>query len=398
MTIKKVLPALLAMLILTTGIPAGPALADDWFADAQGYYTVYDTQGAILFMHAGEVTVDDSYISEDNKRYRIVEVDTISRKGVAAFVEQLVAEPGYTAAQTAASNLRVAIYCTHTDESYIPTDGVESEENGGILDVAQSLGAALEEQGIQTVVDDTNHMPHDAGAYRRSRQTAVELMKETAPVMLIDVHRDGVPPEEYAREVEGEPVSGVRMVVGRSNQNSQANESFAWTIKTVADELYPGLIKDIYIGKGSYNQDLMPQAVLFEMGTHTIDKELAIASTPYLAEVIAKVLGAATSQATPAPDGGETPRATGGTSTAAPRGSASPAVTSTPPSGSQTGTDTGGEGGGGAWGSIALILGVLAVLGVGYFLFFARDGGGTAGGFFRELTGTGHHRDDGGHT
>ena len=208
-----------------------------------------------------------------------------------------------------------------------------------------------------------------------------------------------MPPEEYTKELEGEPVSSVRMVVGRSNQNREANEGFAWTIKSVADEMYPGLIKDIYIGKGSYNQDLMPQAVLFEMGTHTIDKDRAISSTAYLADVIAQVLGVSTShaEATPAPSANTTPApgATGGASSAAPKGTANPVVTPTAPSGSQTGTGTGGDSSGGAWKAVAWIVGVLAVLGIGYFLIFARAGGGSAGSFFKELTGTGHHKDGG---
>lgn len=54
--------------------------------------------------------------------------------------------------------------------------------------------------------------------------------------------------------------------------------------------MYPGLIKDIFIGKGNYNQELYPQSVLLEFGTHTTDKERAIQSTQFMATVLDKVL------------------------------------------------------------------------------------------------------------
>ena len=54
--------------------------------------------------------------------------------------------------------------------------------------------------------------------------------------------------------------------------------------------MYPDLVRDIYIGKGSYNQDLSPRSVLLEFGTHTIEKERATAATEYMASAIQKTL------------------------------------------------------------------------------------------------------------
>ena len=47
-------------------------------------------------------------------------------------------------------------------------------------------------------------------------------------------------------------MSKVRLLVGKGNQNKDANLSFAKQIKAVADKMYPGLIKDIYMGKGAW--------------------------------------------------------------------------------------------------------------------------------------------------
>jgi stage II sporulation protein P len=118
---------------------------------------------------------------------------------------------------------------------------------------------------------------------------AEELLKKN-PDALLDIHRDAVPAEEYETEVDGEDVSKVRLFVGRNNQNSAENKAFAQQIKAEADKEYPGLIKDIFIGKGNYNQELYPHALLMEFGTHEIEKEKAEASTDYIAEVLDNVL------------------------------------------------------------------------------------------------------------
>ena len=82
----------------------------------------------------------------------------------------------------------------------------------------------------------------------------------------------------------------MRLLVGRSNQNSDVNRAFAKQIKAVADKQYPGLIKDIFIGKGNYNQDLSPNAILLEFGTHTLSKERVFNSTGHMAHVMSTAL------------------------------------------------------------------------------------------------------------
>ena len=90
----------------------------------------------------------------------------------------------------------------------------------------------------------------------------------------------------------------MRLLVGRSNQNSEVNRAFAKEIKAVADKKYPGLVKDIFIGKGNYNQDLSPNAILLEFGTHTISKERVLNSTDVMADVVSTTLyGAQTGSA-----------------------------------------------------------------------------------------------------
>ena len=284
-------------LALALGLPAC-ALAS--VGDTAGeIYTVFTADGATLFQIAGAVSVGDEYISAENQLYEIISVDEQHKTAVARLVgaEEMPDVSWLNAEQDAVSvyakkkKKLIALYVTHGDESYVPTDGTESEEDGGgIYDVAKQFKAELEALGITVALDTSSHLPHDGGAYRRSRQTAVRLA-EKAPDALIDIHRDGIPdPDEYTHTVAGDPVAKVRLLVGRANQNSAANRSFAKQIKAVADKMYPGLIKDIFIGKGNYNQEIMPHAILLEFGTHTISKERALASTELMANVLNKTL------------------------------------------------------------------------------------------------------------
>lgn len=284
-------------LALALGLPAC-ALAS--VGDTAGeIYTVFTEDGATLFQIAGAVSVGDEYISAENQLYEIISVDEQHKTAVARLVgaeempdvSWLNAEQDAVSVYAQAEKKLIAMYVTHGDESYVPTDGTESEEDGGgIYDVAKQFKAELEALGITVALDTSSHLPHDGGAYRRSRQTAVRLA-EKAPDALIDIHRDGIPdPDEYTHTVAGDPVAKVRLLVGRANQNSAANRSFAKQIKAVADKMYPGLIKDIFIGKGNYNQEIMPHAILLEFGTHTISKERALASTELMANVLNKTL------------------------------------------------------------------------------------------------------------
>lgn len=259
-------------------------------------YTIYDSHGEVLTHYCGECDTGDEYISGDNQHYRVVTVDEANQTAVAEHLGA-ASMPDVSwldmdaSVPVSATQRRIALYCTHSDESYVTGDGTESdEERGGIYDIAAAFAKELEALGVTVDLSEQTHHPHDAGAYRRSRQTAVELLK-SQPNAIFDIHRDGIPdPDEYASTIGGEPVSMVRLLVGKSNQNNEANLSFAKQIKAVADSMYPGLIKDIYMGKGTYNQDLAPRSVLLEFGTHTIDKDLVLAATEPLSNVVYKAL------------------------------------------------------------------------------------------------------------
>lgn len=272
------------------------------------YFTIVDENDNVLDKTSREVHPEDEFIAANNRHYRVERVEG-NKAYAKLLMENALSQPERDFANVALpvqgdnnkSNV-IAMYHTHSAESYVPTDGTDSiPGNGGIYKVGEQLAAKLREKGIEVVYDKTPHEPHDADAYRRSRRTAVELLKK-APAAIIDIHRDGVPdPDFYYDNVVGQDVTKVRLVVGRQNQNMEANLDFAKQIKAQLDEYYPGLVHGIFMAKGNYNQDLSPRSILIEVGTHTNDRKLAENGAVLFADAIPAVLGIGTTgEKTPA--------------------------------------------------------------------------------------------------
>jgi stage II sporulation protein P len=292
MTQKVIFSAVLACALAAPGLSA----ADDLRPGE--YYTLEDGAGAVILLTAFPVSAGDVYIAPDNTRYAVERLDGLTavcrREG-----RETMPEPEGERQATSAENAlmvaaeasaKIALYHTHSDESYLPSDGAESTPgNGGIHEVGQALSDQLSALGFEVMYDRENHNPHDGNAYARSRRTAAALLRGGADV-IIDVHRDAVPAEVYAAEVNGEDVARIKLVVGRSNPGMSNNLEFAKRLKAELDRNAPGLSGGIYMGKGSYNQDLSPRAILIEAGAHTNGKEEAAKGARMFADAAQAVL------------------------------------------------------------------------------------------------------------
>jgi stage II sporulation protein P len=268
----------------------------------EGEYSILvDEQGRILDMMARRIYINDEFIAADNHRYKVIRVEgnraicrEIGIEQLSRGEEQVVVPSQAVAPVQAGGTQVIGIYHSHDDESYVPTQGAESiPGRGGILKVGTAFANRLRSLGLTVIDDQTSHAPHDDAAYRRSRRTAVGLLQKGAAA-IFDLHRDGVPdPSFYRRNINDQDVTMVRLVVGRENQNMSANLDFAKRLKAAADSRYPGLIRGIFIGAGSYNQDLSPRALLMEVGTYTNTLPEAERGATLFADIVPPVLGVA---------------------------------------------------------------------------------------------------------
>jgi stage II sporulation protein P len=307
--------------------------------------TIVDENGEMLSMMARMTYVGDQLYTADGRSYRINRVD--GERAEATFLgmdPQIVAYNEFytnqvataTANNAGQNNSSIAIYHTHSAESYVPTDGKDSIPfQGGIYQIGQTMADKLQGKGVNVKYDETPHDPHDNNAYVRSRRTAARLLEEK-PAAIFDVHRDGIPdPAYYRATIDGQKVARLRLVVGRQNPRMDANMDFAKRMMAAANNMHNQVVKEIFVAKGSYNQDLAPHALLIEAGTHTNTKEEAATGVALFSEAVPTVLGLAV----------------GGTGTPAAPGGANPA-----------GSD------GGAGKALAWILGLTAVGGLGFLL------------------------------
>lgn len=279
---------------------SGRVLAGDEMAPSK-YLTLYDGDGNVLCETGFSLDIGDEYLDEDNVLWRVDQLMG-DQAAVATYVRQidlLSALEDFRAslasvplAQATGGGTQVGIYHTHSDESYVPTDGTESDPNGhgGVYLVGDALTRGLQNAGLKVNHSLANHSPHDAGAYERSRRTAMEVLRGSAAIF--DVHRDAAPPEAYLRWVGGQEVTQIMMVLGRQNPQAEANMSFAKALKAAADKVHPGLIRGILSTSGRFNQDLSSRALLLEVGAHTNRREEAEAAVSDLATVVPTVLGA----------------------------------------------------------------------------------------------------------
>ncbi|MFX4263680.1 stage II sporulation protein P [Pelotomaculum propionicicum] len=327
------------------------------------FTTILDEQGNMLSMMSRNAYVGDELYTSEGNSYRVSKVQGDTAEAVFLGMDsQIVAYNDFFSAQEVpvATNVaekkgNIAVYHSHTDESYVPSDGTETIPfKGGIYQVGKAMVDKLQGKGVTVNYDQTAHDPHDNNAYVRSRRTAANLMKSN-PAAIFDVHRDGVPdPAYYRAEVSGKDVAKLRLVVGRQNPRMDSNMDFAKRMMAAANNLHPKVVKEIFVAKGDYNQDLSPTALLIEAGTHTNSKEQAEKGVAFFTEAVPAALGI----------------------------SGAPAAAPTEP-----GRTTGA---GGGWKAAGWILGITVVLGLGFILINSGSLGNAKNnisGFAREITG-----------
>ncbi|NQS75483.1 MAG: stage II sporulation protein P [Peptococcaceae bacterium] len=327
----KLLLTLTALFIVTVfsaiflaGKDSTTALSSSWFFQARRceapeyepgrYITIFDEQENVISMMSRGVHAGDEIYTAEGRTYRLQRVD--GEQATARFMgmdPQIVALNEFFATQEVpvagkdtkkgqAAPANFAIYHTHTDECYVPTEGTHTLKfHGGILQVGTVMAEHLRQAGMLVNHDVTRHDPHDNNAYVRSRRTAVKLLS-SKPAALFDVHRDGIPDPNYYRvNIDGRSVASLRLVIGRQNPGMSANLGFAKQMLASVNNAHPKVVKEIFVGKGDFNQDLSPTALLLEAGTHTNSREEAERGIGLFADSVPTAMGIST--VSPAPKG-----------------------------------------------------------------------------------------------
>lgn len=186
----------------------------------------------------------------------------------------------------------ILLYNTHTSEAYANSEKYKfdytgtyrtTDSNFNMISVAKKLDENLKERNIEVIQDTT---PHDYGtytsAYARSKITIKDNITRNGNFGIsIDLHRDASGDLSFAPKVniKGLDVAQCMFVIGVGTDNNRNpyysdNLSLAIQIQLLADKVYPGLFRPMYIRNSVYNQDLNRYSLLIEVGAtgNTLDE------------------------------------------------------------------------------------------------------------------------------
>ncbi len=257
--------------------------------------------GEELWATGRPVFLGDQYWVNPDKGYEVFRIrDNTALLRLLQEVKETTADEQKESLPLAATARKIAIFHTHSAESFVPTQGTHSVwGRGGIIRVGAVFAKTLEDLGFRAIHDRTPHDPHDAGAYGRSRRTASALIRDHQPYALFDVHRDAAPVRAYLTQIDGVDTAQIVIVIGRGNPMNSNNRVLARRLLAVGEGVHPTLVRGIFMGRGSYNQDLDPGMLLLEVGTHLMDQALAERGVTLFAEVLAATVGTAGRSITP---------------------------------------------------------------------------------------------------
>ena len=226
---------------------------------------------------------------------------------VAALLEE---GPSLTVADAAAPT--VLIFHTHTSESYaLNTDGLyypdapthRTAADRNMLRIGDELCGVLARRGVG-YIHDTNVYDDDYdGAYARSRETALNYLKQYPTLKIaVDVHRDALQEGGFhikpTAVVNGKKAAQIMILTGAEENGIEfphweSNLRFALSLQKIAQEKYTGLMKPVFFCPRRYNMDVTENAVLLEIGTEVNTLEEAIYSARLIGDVIADAVLAA---------------------------------------------------------------------------------------------------------
>ncbi|OAT82315.1 stage II sporulation protein P [Desulfotomaculum copahuensis] len=189
----------------------------------------------------------------------------------------------------------VAIYHTHTGETYALSDGTAREDGkrGGVVAVGEAVKQVLESKyGTPTLHDETINDANYNTSYMVSEQTARKILDENRHIqVLLDIHRDaGLPRRDCLVKVNGQAVAPLLFIVGSDARapfpDWRKNYQFAQQLAAAVNKKYPGLVRGVRVKEGRYNQFLHPRALLVEVGSSNNYTSEAVAAGKLFADAL----------------------------------------------------------------------------------------------------------------
>jgi stage II sporulation protein P len=204
----------------------------------------------------------------------------------------------------------VFIYHTHNIESFIPEIQVNEpkdafHESKNITLVGERLRQSLKENNINTINDDRDIMgiSQERGlnfgkTYVVSRESLKDALENNSTIeMAFDIHRDSRVRNDTTLKINGKDYARIGLIVSSSHSKFEGNKSFAELLHKKMEGKYPGLSRGVIVKSNernkkqdTYNQELLQQSVLLEIGgiENTLEEEYRTVDA--FADVIEEIL------------------------------------------------------------------------------------------------------------
>lgn len=192
----------------------------------------------------------------------------------------------------------VIIYHTHATESYRPSSAGNFHKEGEkdtVREVGDIMEGVMENAGINVIHDKTMHdRPSYNESYARSLETIQRLMKKYPTAKyVIDLHRDAA---AYAGNkgatviIGKDTVATYSLVVGSACDNYPKLLSYAKTVNSKAEAMYPGFGGRIIEKEYKFNQWVCNNHILLEIGNNQNDISEVKNTARYIGKVLAEVI------------------------------------------------------------------------------------------------------------
>lgn len=213
---------------------------------------------------------------------------------------------------------QILIIHTHTTEAYT-ADGTDIYTTSGdcrttdnyynMVRVGEEVARVLREAGW-SVVHDTEQYDYPVynGAYTRSGAAAEQWLEQYPSIQIIlDLHRDALVATDgtvykTTAEVDGEKVAQVMLVVGtdaggQTHEHWRDNLALAVAVQSGLNDDWPAVARPMVLRSSRFNQQLVPGALLVEIGSHGNTLQEALAAARLFAASFAETLDGLRTQA-----------------------------------------------------------------------------------------------------
>jgi len=238
------------------------------------------------------------YLASNRKDdfFKVIESSTTSRSSV----------PREMRIDSASINkiFNIVIYHTHATEAYLPHKEGNyrtQDEKYNVMGIGNRITSNLTNYGLNiNHLKDYNDYPDYNKSYANSNYAVKQVLSNSKKNLIIDIHRDGADEgssyEEFlskvkSTEINGKTAATCTLVIGDKNGNLEEIKKIAQTTYDTANEMYPGLFRNIVIRNGAYfNQYLSDYAMLIEIGTTLNNIEESQYSADLLSEILCETI------------------------------------------------------------------------------------------------------------